>query len=150
MNSWIKSIGGVSLAGMFVLLATYGKQLAEAGMALWMFVLDAGRTAPLGVASFFVAIALAVSSRYFLRKWLPDLKCPLSRDFLVDATAVVIGLVTVWVQMLDVAPVERIKALWIGAMAGFIAPHVYNGLAAIGGLLTRPVRHLLEKTDDHA
>lgn len=140
MNNWIKGSIGVSLASFIVLLATYGAQLATSMKALWMLMLDASASAPLGLASFVIALGLATLSRWFLRKWTPHLKCPLSRDFIIDTAALLIGVTVVWLQMQSAGPVARLNALWIGLAAGWSAPLVYNGLAAVFGLLGRTLR----------
>jgi len=140
VNNWIKSTFGASLVGLIYIVATQGKDFASGALALWMLLLNAAKTAPLGLASFGIALVLSVLSRYFLRKHLPQLRCPLSRDFLIDAAAVVVGIAAVWFQMSHLAPIDRVNALWIGLVAGLAAPHVYNLLAALGGLVVRSIR----------
>lgn len=147
MNSWVKSTLGVSVAAFIVLIATYGAQLAEAVKALWLLTLEASKTAPLGLASFVIAFALAVLSRWFLRKWIPRLKCPLSRDFIIDGAALLIGMSVSWLQMAANTPVDRLNALWIGLAAGLSAPLAYNFFAALGGLVGRAMKNAMDAGD---
>jgi hypothetical protein len=147
MNGIIKSTIGVSLAGFVVLLATYGKQLAESINALWILTLEASKSAPMGLVSFMIALGLATLSRWFLRKWVPDLKCPLSRDFIIDAAALVMGVTVVWLQMQGGDALDRLNALWIGLAAGLFAPLLYNGLAAVFGLLGRALKNAVVSGD---
>lgn len=140
MNNWMKSTLGVTLAGIVVLLATYGKQLAEAFNALWLFLLAMSESAPLGLASFAVALSIATLSRYYLRKWTPTLKCPLSRDFVVDMATLLVGMTVALVQMWNGGAADRMSALWLGIGAGLAAPFLYNGLAAVFGLMARGLR----------
>lgn len=137
MNNWIKSSLGVTVAGLIVLFATYGQPFVEALKALWLLVLDMSKSAPLGLASFGIALSLATGSRWFMRKWVPYIAgCPLSRDFIVDASALVIGVTVTMAQMWG-SPQDRLSALWLGVGAGLVAPLLYNGLAAVFGLLGR-------------
>lgn len=148
MNNFIKSTIGVSLVGFLVLIATYGKQLAESLGALGILLFRASDAAPLGLASFVIALALCLLSRYFLRKWLPDLRCPLSRDFIIDAAALAVGISVVWLQMAGTGvAVDRLNALWIGLAAGLGTPLAYNGLAAFFGLVGRAAAEALKAGD---
>lgn len=147
MNNWVKSTLGVSLAAFLVLIATYGAQLVEAIKALWLLLIEASKTAPLGLSSFGVAFGLAVLSRWFLRKWIPHLKCPLSRDFIIDGAALLIGVSVTWLQMAANAPIDRLNALWIGLAAGLSAPLAYNFFAALVGLIGRAMKNAMDAGD---
>lgn len=134
MNGWLKSSIGVSLAGLLVLLATNGAGLAEALMRLWQVMLRFSETAPLGLSSFLLALGLAVVSQPFLRKFVPDLRCPLSRDFLIESAALVIALIAMLAQVRDV------YGWMLGLLAGFMAPLVFKGAAALVGLTWRALQ----------
>ncbi len=141
MNNWIKSGIGVSVAGLIVLLATHGTQLAEALLALWLLMIQMTDSAPLGLASFFVAVSLATLSRWFLCKWVPQVEGePRARDFLIDCAAVVIGMTVAMVQMWSGGPQARLSALWLGIGAGLVAPLLYNGMSTLVSLGTRALR----------
>ena len=147
MNNWLKGSLGVGFAGFIVLLAQYGEKLALAIKALWILTLEASQDAPLGLSAFFIALGLAVLSRWFLRKWVPHLKCPLSRDFIIDAAALLTGITVVWLQMQGAGPIARLNALWIGLAAGLSAPLLYNFLAALGGLAGRALKDAMDAGD---
>lgn len=140
MNNWMKSTLGVTAAGLIVLIATYGKQLAEAFRALWLFTVEMSDSAPLGLTTFAIALSIATLSRWFVRKWVPHLKCPLSRDFIVDASALLIAVTVTLLQMWGGGPSARLSALWAGIGAGLLAPLLYNGLAAVFGLIGRTLQ----------
>lgn len=141
MNNWVKSGIGVSVAGLIVLIATYGTQLAEALLALWLLMIQMTDSAPLGLASFFLALSLATASRWFLCKWVPAFDGePRARDFLIDTAALVIGISITLVQMWSGGPQARLSALWLGIGAGLVAPIIYNGLSAAIALGVRALR----------
>lgn len=129
MNGIVKSTLGISIGGLLVLIATNGPALAEALNGLWLVLLKFSETAPLGLSSFLLSLALGVASQPFLRRWMPALRCPLSRDFLIDSSAIVIALAVMLAQM------RSLQGWMLGLLAGFMAPHVFRGLAALGGLI---------------
>ncbi|PZQ30381.1 MAG: hypothetical protein DI562_07215 [Stenotrophomonas acidaminiphila] len=131
MNKLITSTFGVSLAALLVLLAANGRGLAEAITGLWQVMLRFSDTAPMGLVSFLFSLALAVASQPFLRKWMPSLKCPLSREFLIETAALAIALIAQLLQVSD------LKGWMLGLLAGFMAPYVFKGLAALSGLALR-------------
>lgn len=134
MNTWTKSTLGVSVAGLIVLLATHGTALAEALTKLWLVMLRFSDSAPLGLSSFLLALGIAVVSQPFLRRWMPALRCPMSRDFLIDAAALAIGLAVMLAQVRD------LFGWLLGILAGFAAPLVFKGLAALVGLAWRALQ----------
>lgn len=134
MNGVAKSTLGISIAGLLVLIATNGAALAEALQGLWLVMLKFSDTAPLGLSSFLLALALAVVSQPFLRKWMPHLRCPMSRDFLIESAALAIALAVMLAQVRD------LKGWMLGLLAGFMAPYVFKGLAAIGSLAWRAMQ----------
>lgn len=120
-----KNVLGVSLAGLFVLFAMHGVGFftsAEAGLLFADKMLEG---APLGLWSFLLALGLGIASRPFLLKWTPDFECPLSRDLLIDAAAVLIGIVVMWGQH------RTLNGLLLGMLAGFTAPYIYKGGRAL-------------------
>jgi len=140
MNKFVKGTLGITIAGLFVLLATYGKPLAEAIEALWSLLLKASDDAPLGVASFALALTLATLSRGFLLKYMPAFRCFKSRDFVIDSAALLVGMAVTWLQMAAADPLARLNALWIGLIAGLAAPLVYNAFVALFALIGRTMR----------
>jgi hypothetical protein len=131
MNNFFKSMLGISLAGFLVLLASNGAALVDAAGGAWTFLLTLAHTAPLGLSSFVLALALGIAAQPFLRKWLPALQCHASREFIVESVALAIGIAVMWVQL------RSLSGLLLGILAGLLAPYVQKGFAAVAGLLYR-------------
>lgn len=124
MNNWVKSTLGVSLGGIFVLIATNGDAFFKSISAGWLFLLQLTEEAPLGLSSFLLAFALAVATQPFLRRYLPQMEDDIARAFLIDSAAIVIGVAVMWLQM------RTLDALLLGMLAGFTAPWAYRGICA--------------------
>lgn len=133
MNAWLKNSLGLTAAGLFVLLATHGTKVIEALQAAWLFLLKLADTAPLGLASFILAIALAVAAQAFVQRLVVALKCARSREVVLSAVALLAGFATMFMQL------RTTQGALLGLLAGFSAPFAYQALAALCGLL-RPSR----------
>lgn len=131
MNSLVKSMIGTGITGLIVIMALHGAAFVEAMNAAWLFLLKAADDAPLGLSSFFLAMALAIASQPFLRKWLPAMPCRQSREFLVESTALVIGVAVMWLQL------HTLYGLLLGLLAGLVAPYIQKGFAAAIALAYR-------------
>jgi hypothetical protein len=131
MNNFFKSSLGISAAGLLVLLATNGAALVGAAGGAWTFLLTLAHTAPLGLSSFLLALALGIAVQPFLRKWLPDLRCHASREFLIESAALAIGIGVMWGQL------RTLSGLLLGILAGLFAPYAQKGLAAGFALLSQ-------------
>jgi len=132
MNAWLKSTLGISAAGLLVLLAANGKALVDVLLAAWLFLLKLAATAPLGVSSFALALALAVLVQPFVRRWIaPLVACTASRDFLVESAALAVGFAVMWGQL------RSINGALLGILAGLLAPYVHKGAAALLALAWR-------------
>lgn len=135
--------GTITVGAVVALLGAIGANatpIVEAIKAAWSFFGEAMAGAPLGTGSFLLSLVLAVVSQPFLKKWVPHLKCPLSRDFIIESAALVIATVTLWAQMQGLGAVQRLYALILGLIAGFCAPYVHKGIAALIGLAGRGAR----------
>lgn len=129
MNKFFKSTLGISAAGLLVLLAANGAALVDAALGAWQFLLTLADTAPLGLSSFVLALALAVAAQPFVRKWIaPRVGCVPSREFVIESAALAIAVVVMWIQTRD------LSGLLLGILAGFAAPYVQKALAALGAL----------------
>ena len=124
MKTGMKSALGVSAAGLFVVIAANGANFVNAMKAAWLFLVMLAATAPLGVSSFALASALAIAAQPFARRWLPHLRCPMSREFIVESLALCIGVGVMWVQL------HTLNGLLLGLLAGFSAPYLQKGIAA--------------------
>ena len=136
-----KTVTGVTLAGVLALITTLaanGKGFAEGLNAMWLFLVNLAETAPLGLSSFVLAIALAVGAQAALARWLPLFRCPVSRELVMDLAAFVIGFGVMWVQTrAQTDPSDRLSGMLLGALAGFLAPYVFKGIAAVVAIAAR-------------
>lgn len=123
-----KTITWSGIAAAAALIAANGAKVIEVALGVWLFLLKLTETAPLGLASFALALALGVASRPFLLRYLPATPCRTSRDFIVDASALVIGLGVMFVQL------RTLNGALLGLLAGFAAPLVARAIGALLGL----------------
>lgn len=137
MNGAAKSGIVVALTALVTLIATQGAAFVESLGAFWLFVLKLTDDAPLGLSSFLLAFSLAVASQPFLRRWVPALKCPLSRDFIIESAALAIAVAVMWTQM------RTLPGIMLGMFSGFVAPYAHKGLGALWGLAVVGLRRAL-------
>ena len=132
MNGLAKSQLCTTVAGLIVLLAMYGAGFVEAMQASWLFLLKLADTAPLGLSSFALALALAIAAQPFLRKWVaPYVRCEHSRDFIVESAALAIAVGVMWLQT------RSLDGLLLGLLAGLSAPYMLKGIVAVAALSYR-------------
>lgn len=125
-SRWAITWTGVVAA--ITLIAANGKQMLEVVVGTWAFLERLSETAPLGVWSFALALSLGVLSRPFLVKYFPALPRAKTRDFLIDVSALVIGLGVMYGQL------RTLDGALLGLMAGFAAPLLAQGLAVLVGM----------------
>ena len=130
MNTAVKSTLIATLLVLFTTFAANGKEFIDAATAAWLFLLRLADDAPLGLVSFLLAVSLAAAAQPFVRRYLV-VRCEHSRDFIADSAALVIGVAVMWAQL------RSLDALLLGLLAGFMAPWVYRGIAALCGLVAR-------------
>lgn len=112
-------------------IALNGGKLVEVATGAWLFLLKLSETAPLGLSSFLLALALGVASRPFLLHYLPAMPCKASREFVIDLSALVIGVGVMFAQL------RTLNGLLLGLLAGFAAPMLARALSALFGLTRR-------------
>jgi hypothetical protein len=134
MNDWIKNTLGISAAGLFVLLATHGEAVVDALLAAWIFLLKLASTAPMGLASFALALALAVAAQAYLQRIVAALRCERSREVILSGASLAIGFAVMFLQL------RTVNGALLGLLAGFSGPFAYQALAALVGLLRRGAR----------
>ncbi len=128
MNRTGWTITWAGIAAAVTLLATNGAALLEVVAGVWLFLLKLSDTAPLGLASFLLALGLGVLSRPFLLRYLPPMPCHSSREFVIDTAALVIGVGVMFGQL------RTLNGALLGLLAGFAAPLVARGIAALWNL----------------
>lgn len=119
------TITWTTIAAAVTLLAANGGKLLELGKGAWLFLISLSQTAPLGLASFALALGLGVVSRPFLLRYLPAAPCHASRDFVIDMLAVLTGIAVMVVQL------RTLNGFLLGLLAGFAAPLVAKGLGVL-------------------
>lgn len=131
MNSKGWTITSTGIIAVLGAIALNGAKLLEFADGTRLFLLKLSATAPLGVVSFLLALALGVLSRPFLLRYLPAMPCHASREFVIDSLALVTGVVVM------VAQLRTLNGVLLGLLAGFAAPLVARGLGALWGMWTR-------------
>ena len=131
MNRRGWTITGAGIVTVLAGLALHGGKLLEVAKGSWLFLLALSDTAPLGLASFLLALALGVLSRPFLLRYLPAMPCHSSREFVIDASALLTGVLVMYLQL------RTLNGALLGLLAGFAAPLVARCLAAVWALTLR-------------
>jgi hypothetical protein len=128
----IGNITGVSaLGGLFVLLATNGTKFWEGMDAAWKFLLTISKTAPLGVGSFFMALASATMITIACRHYLPESKNKDKRALGIELLAVVVALLVAFTQLSGLA------AWLVGGGAGLSASLLARSIMALATWIGR-------------
>lgn len=128
MNKWLQGTLGISAAGLLVLLASNGKALVDVALGVWLFLLKLCDTAPMGLASFALAFAIAVFSQPFVHRALRELHCEASREFLSMCGGLAVGMIVMLLQL------PTTKGALLGILAGLLAPLAWKGIDALAGL----------------
>lgn len=129
MNKWLQSTLGVSAAALMVLLASNGKALVEALEAAWLFLMKLVETAPMGLASFAMALTMAVLAQGFIARLADQLKCASSREVVKSAVSLLFGFAVMYLQL------PTVKGALLGLLAGFAGPFAFQAVAALCGLI---------------
>lgn len=129
MNRWLQSAFGVTAATLLVLLASHGKALVEAIEAAFLFLFKLSETAPMGLASFMLSLALCVAALASFQRIAAAIKCDRSREVVMSALSLLIGFSVMFLQL------RTVQGALLGLLAGFSGPFVYQAVAALIGLV---------------
>jgi hypothetical protein len=124
-------VGSVSLLAVIAAIAANLKPIAEGVMVLWNVLAAYTKGATLGMSSFFLALTLAMLSQPYLRRWLPDLRCHLSREWIIESAALAIGVGIMWGQL------QTTLGALAGIVAGLLAPYLQKLVEALWNLGAR-------------
>ena len=130
-KGWTITWAGIGAA--LAVLATNGGKLVEVAMGAWLFLLKLSDTAPLGLASFGLALSLGILSRPPLQKYLPPCpQHPTRREAAIDLPAVLIGAAVMFVQL------RTLNGALLGILAGLLAPQLAKVIAVLWGIKREP------------
>lgn len=132
MNGRAGLLTGGGLAALGVFLATNGQGLFEGLKAGWLFLQLVTADMPLGLGAAVLVLVLGVLSQAVLRRWLPHTSDYAKhwRTFLVEASALVLCVLVMWLITDASKPDAKMMALLLGTVDGLAAPFVYRLLAA--------------------
>lgn len=115
------TVGVSALGGLFVLLAVNGEKFWAGMAAAWKFLLAISETAPLGVGSFFTALALATIATVACRHFLPPSANKDKRTLGIEALAIALALFVAFSQLSGLYA-------WIVGLAAGLSASVFAGV----------------------
>ena len=133
MNDTFKSLFGASLAGLFALFAMNGEEFFASCKAAWLFLLHMTSSAPLGLSSFVLALALGVVTQASLHHWIPRWDNRAMRQFVIESTALAVGVGVMWLQL------HSLDGLLLGLLAGFMAPWIQKAICMVAAFTWRKI-----------
>lgn len=78
---------------------------------------------PFGIGSFLLAVALGMGVWGLAFRYWPG-HCDRRPHFCADTTALVVGLMVMLTQQWGGTPAQMLTALWVGLLAGLMAPYL--------------------------
>lgn len=123
------TITTASVIAVLGAIALNGAKLLEVMNGLWLFLGKLTDTAPMGLWSFTLALALGLLARPALQKYLPP--CPdhlTRREGAIDLSGIVIGFVVMYAQL------PTFYGVLLGILVGLLAPQVAKWIAVVWGL----------------
>lgn len=122
----------ISITGVVAIigaLALNGSKLVEFANGTWKFLLNLSATAPMGLASFLLALAFGMLLRPALQKHLPP--CPdhpTRREAVIDFSGIVVGFVVMFAQL------PTFFGVLLGILVGLLAPQLAKLIALLWGI----------------
>lgn len=108
----LKGATGVSLAGLFLILATNGKEAVEVLMSVPLVIKAFSTHLPLGSWSGALGTILAGAFHLFARSWT-------KRSLGIEIATIITGLTVVMVQQSGGTAAQVLSAAMVGLIAGF-------------------------------
>jgi hypothetical protein len=130
MSDKFKSWFGISLAGMFVLIAANGTQFLEVLKALPGLASAWASGLPLGLWSMVLASAVGAVA-YLIAEHALETSRSGRRAAETIAILVVIGVAQAQLWVGGGSTAQRLNALWLGIVFGYLAPYVARRIAAV-------------------
>lgn len=130
MNEKFKTWFGISLAGLFVLIAGNGIGFIESARAIPSLVSAWASEMPMGVWSVFVAWLVGMVVYLLAEHRLPDsLRSKRAAETISILVTIGVALSQTWIG--GGSPAQRLSALWLGIIAGYLAPYVARRLQSV-------------------
>lgn len=110
-------------------VAMNGGKLVELLNGLWLFLRNLSDTAPMGLASFALALALGLLVRPALQKYLPPCTDhPTRREGVIDLSGIIVGFVVMYAQL------PTFYGVLLGILVGLLAPQLAKLIAVLWGI----------------
>lgn len=134
VNDKLKGLFGIGVAGFIALFALHGKAFLDALAGFPTLVQAWASGLPLGLWSALLALSVAMGVWGYVLHWLPVSKCGKPPEFAASTSALLVALAVMlgqeWVGGRKSAS-GLLTALWMGAMVGFLAPWLGQGIRSL-------------------
>ncbi len=134
MKDPLKAATGVSLGGLFVLFALHGEAFWRGALQAWQFLLAITTTAPIGLASFFMALGLSTMLCIALKRSAAWSANAHARGFWIETIVGIAAMAISWLQL------PGKGGIMIGLFAGFMAPYLAKAIMGIATWIRQMVR----------
>ena len=126
------TITSASIIAVLGAIALNGTKLLEVINGLWLFLGKLTASAPMGMWSFSLALALGLLARPMLQKYLPPCsEHPTRREGAIDLSGIIIGFVVMYAQL------PTFYGVLLGILIGLLAPQMAKWIAVLWGLCAR-------------
>lgn len=131
MNKWLTGFLGAGFPALLVLFAMHGEKFAASMGASFDFLFKLTTDAPFGLASFVLALGVAVAAQAFAARFAAQLPCPRSAELCTALLGLVAGFAAMYAQL------PTVRGMLLAIMAGCGSPFVYLAIAAAVGAIRR-------------